>query len=501
MKVVGCILVVVWAFAGVTGDVLTAETSDVSRMSVLDPHQHRRQHLRSEIRRLEESENIEPEERDRRINCLQEELRHRDRIEQHHLEIERHQEMLMRMREHERERQARFERERQEQTHQNSRTVGMRELERRKRAYKENRAENGREMRKWLDTQKKLHEGRKDKEGRKYTSWIDRNVTSSHDPDKEGRKYTSWIDAWKSVIRRQYEQGDVRLKIVCALALLYVGILVRDGWRNVKSFIAHKNAAVAYEDKYGNMHPCAFCGQMKSAIHSVYHSVFRRTDGGAGEYIDRCGLAVYACDRCLKIHRLRHLIFSVLHNIFIAMLVLAVGFWCVEGCVLITAPALQMDCPFPMWLNGAIAVVCICIIFALYMLHRRLTDFFHPWKRLVGRHPVVLELLKSGYKLDDDWLRLVGEGLDTDRRSRTISRGKAGMAHETYCWMGVLKDFNSDGIPDPKAEEALRYMRDMEQGRVAPCRVKVITLEQAVVGVIFLIYIAIVIVMMKLLMK
>ena len=460
MKVVGCILLAVWAFAGVTADGLAAETPEVSRMSVprhpppphmTDPHWHLRQHLQDEIRRLEESENIEPEERDRRVQCLRGQLQHIDDIGRHH------QEMLTRMREHERECLDRFGPRRATPP---KRGVAPGDLKRRKEAYDRIRAQNRQNM-------------------------LREQAAQRERPGRDAERGPSWMDL-----------GPVRL-LIGVIALVVGALLVSNVWMGVKAYAVYRKASVVYENKYGNFHSCAFCGQTKLPTHAIYHSVFRRTDVRLREYnIDRCGLAVHTCDKCLWNHRLRYLAYRMLITVgFAGFIALAPVF----GLALV-------DRSGPVILVGVIAIFCIDAIFIklfLEIMRFKLNDFFHPWRTLADRHPAVAELLGKGYEFDEDLPRLVREGLDTEKRLRTLERPafkyRTNIEHETYCWMGALQNFNSGIAVDARASDALRYLQERENRRGAPCTAKDLSLQRAFEGIVGLIIVAIIYAIAKLL--
>lgn len=471
MKAVGCILVVVWAFAGVADDSLGAEMPEASCKGLprhspphhaTDPHWHLRQHLQSEIRRLEESENIEPEERDRRILCLRGQLQHIDDVGRHH------QEMLMRRHKHEKERLDRFGPRRGMATPP-KRGVAQGDLKRRKQEFDRIRARNGQNM--LMDLA-----ARRERYGR----------------DAESK--SPWMDF-----------GPVSLLI--GIVALVVGVsLVSYVWMGVKAYTVYRKASVAYENKYGNFHSCAFCGQTRQSTHAIYHSVFRRTDVRLREYnIDRCGFAVYTCDKCLWRHRLRHFLgLTLIGTGYSVCLALAgrVVFW---GLCLGLDWGISADSPLLIMISifGSILGVFGGSLFALMACYPWLRRWFLAWRKLVERHSVVAELLEKGYEFDADWLRLVREGLDTEKRLRTLERSafkyQTNVEHETYCWMGVLQDFNSGWGHEPKAAESLRYLQEREKSRGTPCTAKDLSLQRATKGILTIILVAIIYVIAKLL--
>lgn len=278
--------------------------------------------------------------------------------------------------------------------------------------------------------------------------------------------------------------------------LILVLILGHTAWVNVKSGIASRKTAAAYEAKHGNVHPCAFCGQAKLATHLIFHSVFRRTDIRLRDYdIDRCGFSISTCGSCLLNHRLRYFLRRVL------IVACAVG-----GLALPPVIGLMLMGDSLRWILiravvitgvGVISVACV------FMAICRRDEFFYPWRRLARRHPAVAELLESGYQLDDDWPRLVREGLDTDSRQRTLERPyfkyQTQTEHETYRWMGLLQTFALDGRVEPKAADALWFMQDREKRRGVPCTAKDLSLQRATEGIVALVFIAVVYWIIKLL--
>lgn len=295
--------------------------------------------------------------------------------------------------------------------------------------------------------------------------------------------------------------------IISILALIFGWIFGRAAWLNVKSGIANRKAAAVYEAKHGNVHPCAFCGQTDLPTHAIYHSVFRRTDIRLREYdIDRCGFAVHTCDRCLWRHRLRQLFGLTLIRTgggiwlglaFLAFLFSSIG--CIKYAFRIDSPLLvlmsMVGCGIVFWMGGLHVMLKWC--------YPRLRRQILPWRKLVERHPVVAEFLKSGYELDDGWPRHVREGLDTDSRQRTLEntyfKYQIITEHETYRWMGPLQTFALDGRVEPKAADALRFMQDREKRRGVPCTAKDLSLQRAFEGIVALLFIAVVCVIIKLL--
>ncbi len=222
-------------------------------------------------------------------------------------------------------------------------------------------------------------------------------------------------------------------------------------------------------------------------------------------YIDRCGFAVYTCDKCLWRHRLRQFLglaligagYSVCLALAIRVCFWGVGLGCAQG-VSANSPLLVMIA-----IVGPIAVVFGGTLFALKACYPRLRRRFLLWRKLVERHPVVAELLEKGYEFDADWSRLVRDGLDTEMRSRTLERPafkcRTNKEHETYCWMGVLQNFNSGSAADGKTADALRYLREREKRRGTPCTAKDLSLQRATEGIIGLILVAIIYAIAKLL--
>ena len=294
--------------------------------------------------------------------------------------------------------------------------------------------------------------------------------------------------------------------IISILALIFGWIFGRAVWLNVKSGIANRKAAAVYEAKHGNVHPCAFCGQADLPTHAIYHSVFRRTDIRLREYdIDRCGFAVHTCDRCLWRHRLRQLFGLTLINTgggiwlglaFLAFLFISIG--CAKYGFRINSPLLVLmsivGCAIVLWGGGLYVGKWCC---------PRLRRQILPWRKLVERHPVVAELLKSGYELDDGWPRHVREGLDTDSRQRTLEhsyfKSQIIKEHETYRWMGPLQTFALDGRTEPKAAESLRYLQEREKRRGTPCTAKDLSLQRATKGILTIILVVIIYVIARLL--
>lgn len=221
-------------------------------------------------------------------------------------------------------------------------------------------------------------------------------------------------------------------------------------------------------------------------------------------YIDRCGFAVYTCDKCLWRHRSRQFLglaligagYSVCLALAIRVCFWGVGLGCAQG-VSANSPLLVMIA-----IVGPLVVVFGGTLFALKACYPRLRRRFLLWRKLVERHPVVAELLEKGYEFDADWSRLVRDGLDTEMRSRTLERpafkSRTNKEHETYYWMGVLQDFNSGSAVDAKMAEALRYLLEREKRRGTPCAAKDLSLQRATEGIIGLVLIVIIYVIAKL---
>ena len=430
---------------------MATETSQVSRISepehVLPPHeavhhQRMRQHLQCEIRQLEKSEYIKPEMRNRLIQRLQWELQRIDDIEQHH------QEMQMRMHEHERERLDRFGPSREETTP-TTRGVVQDDLKRStqqcKQEFDKIRAQNGQNLLRQLNLQKQQAEER------------------------------------DSLLRR------LDRLLLSALILIVGFVFVRKIWLVVKADIVYRKTAVAYKDACGDRCSCAFCGQVKLPTHAIYHSVFKRTDirqrtdtlPRLSEYcIDRCGLAVPTCDKCLWRHRLRYLSYRML---IVASVAAWLAFVCFVGFMLVQIlPASIIAAGFVM---VAFRVIVMKMLVRKMLVRKMLhgwSDFCHPWRSLAGQHPAVAELMKLAYRFDDDWPRFVRKGLDTEDRSRTlvsrVSSHDVEKVHDMYCWMGVLQNFDSVSSTDTRAANSLRYMQDREKRRGTSCTAKDIPL-------------------------
>lgn len=448
---------------------LQAETPEGSRMNgsphdhlphMTDPHHGLRQSYRHEIHLLEEADNIEPEERERRIQHIQRRLQHFDDVERHHRE------MLMWRREHEREQVDRF-RPRDEITAAPKSEAVRRDLKRRKEEYARIRARNGQDTREVMAALRK------------------RNGRDA------GRK-SSWM-----------EFGAIGL-VLGIIALAIGANLVSNAWMGVKAYVVYRKASVAYENKYGNFHSCAFCGRTRLPTHAIYHSVFRRTAVRLREYnIDRCGFAVYSCDKCLWGHRLRHFLgLTMIGTGYTACLYLVarVGFW---GLVFGFGRGIEANSPLLVFIVCVVCpfVVLVGTLFTLMACYHSLLRRFLPWRKLIEQHSAVAELLKKGYEVDESWPRLVREDLDTEKRLRTLERPafkyQTNVEHETYCWIGALQDFNSGGWREPRSAESLRWLREREKRRCAACTAKDISLQRATKGILTIILVALIYVIAK----
>lgn len=244
------------------------------------------------------------------------------------------------------------------------------------------------------------------------------------------------------------------------------------------------------QDKDDEIRACAFCGLKGRSRHRIFHSVARITDVRFGEYyLDRFGFELYVCDRCDREHRQSYWRYYglIALSIAVALVPFFIRFLSDDEGV---------------WFLGAVASVGLAILIALGPVRAlRKRD---PWKRLVARHPVVVKLLESGYRFDDDDDRTVGEGRDTTNLRRTRKRyfrsrktrggkydddpykGKHVVQkpveyteHETYCWMGALQNFGSGGEVEPSVAAALKAMEKSEKGRPAPCSAKELVAQEA----------------------
>lgn len=229
------------------------------------------------------------------------------------------------------------------------------------------------------------------------------------------------------------------------------------------------------KEKDDDNHLCAFCSRRGRATRLIFHSVVRITDVGFREYfLDRFGFGMYICDGCDRTHKLLYLLYYTLHIV------------CIVGGLVV--PYLLGRYAYPedsiFWTFVSVGVSIFTLAVPLRVMRKR-----DPWRMMAKRHTVVADLLKAGYKFDDEDDRPVEEGQDTTNRRRTrqrkfftpLKRGRAYddesscdgdgpyatlyMEHETYSWMGVLTNFSYFGEIEPQVADALEFMCRSEKGR------------------------------------